>query len=117
MTYTKKTAKTMFITLRIRQSEADRAGDHGHGGHEKKGDRHSKQDPLTTRTPQTGGCSSKEQDQGEQHGEDGVVVPTLVELERISEAGVGALVRGRGLGRTRWHVLLHLERTARRLAL
>jgi hypothetical protein len=27
---------------------------------------------LSARTPQAGGCSSKEQDQGEQHGEDGV---------------------------------------------
>src|SRR4029450_6824373 len=49
--------------------------------------------------------------------EDGVVVPALVELECISEAAVGALVCGRGLGRSRWDVLLHFERTSRRFPL
>lgn len=71
----------------------------------------AEQDPLSVPTAQAARCGGEEQDQREDHGEDGVVVSTLVEHECISEAAVSAPVRGRGLGRSRRDVLLHFEWT------
>src|SRR5512133_1941054 len=92
-------------------SDIDGEGGEDQCSGDQKGDRHSEQDPLSVPTAQAARCSGEEQDQREDHGEDGVVVSTLVEHECISEAAVRAPVRGRGLSRSRGNVLLHFEWT------
>src|SRR5215212_7069020 len=98
-------------------SDVDREGCEDHCARDQKYDRHSEHESLSTFTAQPSRCSSEKQDQSEEHGEEGVVVSALVEHKRISEAAVGALVCGCGLGRSRRDVFLHLERTVRWLTL
>src|SRR5215217_7286171 len=77
-----------------------------HYARDQKYDRNCEHEPLSTFTAQPSRCSCEERDQSEEHGEEGVVVSALVKHQRISEAAVGALVCGCGLGRSRRDVFL-----------